>query len=158
MRHVHQAASLVFVLFGAYVVAEAHGMVLYTDMGPGNGFFPFWLGIVFVALSVIWLGQVSLRPLPVSNTPLLPSRAGVWRVGSILGALALFILLVSSVGFQLSMFGLLLFLLTALGRQNLLLTFVVSITGSFGVYYVFTNWLDVRLPASSIELLAGVGL
>jgi hypothetical protein len=38
------------------------------------------------------------------------------------------------------------FLLVALGRQGILVTAIVSVTGSFGVFYVFDQWLKVPLP------------
>jgi len=40
-----------------------------------------------------------------------------------------------------------LFLLCTLGRQNLIVTVVVALAGSFGVYYLFVRWLAVPLPA-----------
>ncbi len=158
MRRVYQVASLVLIGVGVYVVQEARDMTLYTSMGPGPGFFPFWLGLSFIGLSIVWLFQVSLQPQGPMEQGFVPSRGGVFRIVSILAALVLFSQLLDIVGFQLLMFAFLLFLLIALGRQKPLLTVLVSLAGSFGVYQVFTRWLDVHLPESSIELLRNLGL
>ncbi len=158
MRRVYQAASLVFIAIGLYVVLEARNLTLFTEMGPGSGFFPFWIGLIFMLLSAIWLGQVSLQPDEHMEEDFIPSQAALVRILSIVVALVLFSALVGTVGFQLLMFCFLLFLLIALGRQKPLITALVSLAGSFGVYYVFTQWLDVHLPESSIEFFKNLGL
>ncbi len=158
MRRVYQVASLVCILFGAYVAWQSHGMTLYDEMGPGGGFFPFWLGMVFIVLSAIWLAQVSLRPQPAMEAGYVPDRAATLRILSIVVAMVVFVLLADIIGFQLSMFAFLTFLFVALGRQNLLVTLFLSVVGSFGIYYVFGHWLQVQLPAASIDFLANLGL
>ena len=80
------------------------------------------------------------------------------RILSIVLAIVVLAFLFEFAGFTLTMFAFLLFLLVALGRQALPLTLVLSIVGSFGTYYVFTTYLDVQLPASSIEALRNLGL
>jgi len=37
-------------------------------------------------------------------------------------------------------------LLSALGRQHLVVTGLIALAGSVGVYYVFVHWLKVALP------------
>lgn len=158
MRKVYQVASLVCIAFGAFVVWQSRAMTLYNEMGPGAGFFPFWLGIVFVGLSALWLGQVSLQTQLPKREGFVPDRAGVLRMLSIVGAMVVFVTLAGTIGFQLCMFAFLLFLFVALGRQSWMVTLLVSIAGSFGVYYVFDTWLAIELPRASIELLANLGL
>ena len=149
---------MICILLGAYVVWQSHGMTVYDEMGPAGGFFPFWLGIVFTGLSAIWLGQVSLQPQPPVEVGFFPDRPATLRILSIVGAMAVFVLLADVIGYQLSMFAFLMFLFSALGRKNPLLILAISIIGSFGVYYVFGHWLDVHLPTASIEFLANLGL
>jgi hypothetical protein len=50
------------------------------------------------------------------------------------------------IGFCLVMLGFYLFLLSALGRQHLVVTGLIALAGSAGVYYVFVHWLKVALP------------
>ncbi len=158
MRRVYQIASLVFLAFSAYLVIESRKMEYYADLGPGPGFFPFWLGAVLAVLSILWLVQVSRGSGGAVEAGFIPSRQGLVRILSVLAAMTLFGWVVDDLGFQLTMLIFLGSLLIALGRQKLIVTAAVALVGSFGVYYVFTHWLDVRLPASSIEFLRNLGL
>jgi putative tricarboxylic transport membrane protein len=158
MRRVYQIASLIFLAFSAYLVFESRQMEYYADLGPGPGFFPFWLGALLAMLSIIWLVQVSIGPGGAIEAGFIPDRRGLVRVIAVLVTMALFGWVVDDLGFQLTMLIFLGSLLIALGRQNLIVTAAVALVGSFGVYYVFTNWLDVQLPASSIEFLRNLGL
>ena len=158
MRRVYQIAALVCLASSLWVIVESRQLKYYTAIGPGAGFFPFWLGIFFGGLSIVWLGTVSLRPVEPMAPDFVPDRGGILRIAAVISAVAVFSLLVDTVGFQFMMFAFLLFLLTVLGRKNLLLTLVLALAGSVGVYYLFRIWLDVQLPVSSIELLQNLGL
>jgi putative tricarboxylic transport membrane protein len=158
MRRIYQVASLVFLAFSTYLVIESRQMEYYADLGPGPGFFPLWLGVVLGVLSIIWLFQVSRGPGEALEPGFIPNRRGLVRILSVLVAMALFSGVVEDLGFQLTMLIFLGLLLTTLGRQKLIVTAIVSLVGSFGVYYVFNHWLDVRLPASSIDFLRNLGL
>lgn len=158
MQRVYQIASLVFLAFSAYLVLASRQMEYYADLGPGAGFFPFWLGILLALLSIIWLVQVSIGPKSPLEKGFIPDRKGLIRILCVLAAMALFSWLVDFLGFQLTMLVFLGVLLITLGRQSVIVTAIVALVGSFGVYYAFTHWLDVPLPASSIEFLKNLGL
>ena len=55
-------------------------------------------------------------------------------------------------GFQLAMLGFNVVLLVALGERRWIAIGLFAVAGSFGVYYVFTRWLDVLLPAGLLGL------
>jgi putative tricarboxylic transport membrane protein len=158
MTRVHQAASLLIIAFSAWVGYEAYHLTYYTRLGPGPGFFPFWLALLMGALAAIWFVQLWLRPLPGRAIDFIPSRAGVLRIAALVLAVAAFGLLLDKVGFSVLMFVFLLFLLVALGRQNVVVTLAVSILGSFGIHYVFSRYLNVHLPASAFDFLRTLGL
>ena len=158
MRRVYQIASLVFLAFSVYLMFESRDMEYFDALGPGAGFYPLWLGGGLAVLSIIWLVQVSIAPREPMEAGFIPSRQGTIRVLSVIAALALFAWFVETLGFQLTMLVFLGTLLMTLSRQNLIVTAAVAIGGSFGVYYIFTQWLDVSLPASSIEFLRNLGL
>jgi hypothetical protein len=61
-------------------------------------------------------------------------------------AIAAAVKLMELIGFRPTMLAFYLFLLFALGRQNMIVTAVVSLAGSWGVFYVFTEFLKVPLP------------
>ncbi len=158
MRRVNQAAGLIFFFGSVLVMIESRNLEYYTRLGPGPGFFPLWLSGILAALSAVWLIQVSRQPSESMEDGFIPVGGGALRIVSILGALTLMGLLVDTVGFQVTALIFLLFLLLVLGRQNLALTAVIAVAGSLGLYYLFTSYLDVSLPASTIPFLADLGL
>lgn len=158
MRRVYQVASLPFIAMSMFVVLEARRMRYYTEYGPGPGFFPFWLGCLMLLLSAMWLLQVTFKSVEPMESSFVPDRKGVLRLLSALVALVLFTVFVEVVGFRLAMLAFMLFVLMAFGRQNILVTVLISLLVSFGMFYVFQNWLDVRLPYADIEFLRNLGL
>ncbi|MEW6671336.1 MAG: tripartite tricarboxylate transporter TctB family protein [Thermodesulfobacteriota bacterium] len=157
MTRVHQAACLIIFIFSIWVGVEAIHMNYYTSLGPGPGFFPFWLALFMILMCIIWFIQLWLKPLKGKAMDAVPDRAGLLRVAALIASTAVFGLLVEHLGFSLLMFAFLLFLLYALGRQTLFVTLTVSIFGSFGVYYVFTKYLNVHLPECPISFLRILG-
>ena len=157
MTRVHQVAILIIIAFSTWVVVEAVQLTYYTELGPGPGFFPFWLALFLGGLAAIWFVQLCLRPLQGRAREFVPNRPGFMRIVALILSVAVFGLLVEKIGFAVLMFAFLLFLLVALGRQSVFVTLAVSILGSFGVYFVFSNWLKVHLPESSIAWLRNLG-
>lgn len=158
MRRVYQIAALLFLAFSVYLMLASRTLEYYVDLGPGPGFFPFWLGVLMAVLSIIWFVQSSRGPAGPLEPGFIPGRQGVIRIVCIVLAMALFGIVVDYLGFRLTMLAFMVFLLTALGRQKPLVTATMAIVASFGVYYAFTQGLDVQLPASSIEFLRDLGL
>ena len=158
MTRVYQTAGLCFVALSAFVVWESWDLEYYTNLGPGPGFFPLWLGVVMGALSLVWLVLVFMGKGGPEDAAILPDRGGIVRILSTLAALAALAGFMNLLGFQLTMFLFLVFLLRGLGRQALWVTLVVALLGSVGVYHLFGAYLDVPLPAATVKLLAKLRL
>jgi len=159
MRRSPQIAALCFLAFSAYLMWESwSNMEYYTPLGPGAGFFPFWLGALLGGLGIVWLIQVSGRSESVEAGPTLPPRGGIVRILSILVSLAAVSAFMDLLGFQLVMFLFMLFVLMILGRQRIWTTLIIALVCSVGVYRLFGRYLDVQLPASSLAFLANLGL
>ena len=157
VKRVYQVTGLLFLGLGIYVAVEARRMEYSTPIGPGAGFFPFWLGLLMSILAVVWLGQVSLGRLVFAPQDFVPDRAGAVRILAVLLALALLTGLVDRVGYCLAMLAFSLGLLVGVGRQPLIVSLPMALTASFGLYYVFRYWLGVQLPPSSVEFLSNLG-
>lgn len=155
MQRMCQVVSLLFLAMSIYVMTEAQKLTYLTPLGPGAGFFPFWLGLTMAVLTIVWFAQVTFKTV---DPIVLPDRSGVVRIVSLLVALILFTTLLNTLGFQVTMFIFLTVILFALGRQNIFVTFAIAFAGSFGVYYIFHNWLHVYLPLSSVGFLENLGL
>ena len=158
MQLIHQSTALCFLAFSGFVMRASWGLDYYTKLGPGSGFFPFWLGVATGGLSLVWLIQVSLRSGRPDDVPFLPERAGIARILAILAAMGTMAGFMDLLGFQLMMFVFIFFLLMVLGQQRLWLTLVIALVGSVGVYHVFSRYLDVQLPAATVTFLALLGL
>jgi len=158
MQRIHQIVALFSIAFSAFVAYDALDLEYYDSLGPGPGFFPFWLGTVLGVLSLVWLVQVSGRSGRPKDGAFLPGQAGIVRIVSSLAALVALAGLMNPLGFQLTMFLFLVFLLMVLGRQRLWMTLIIALLGSVGVYHVFGSYLDVSLPLSSMAILANIGL
>ncbi len=88
---------------------------------------------------------------------IMPERGGIVRVASVMLAMVTFVMVLTTLGFNLAMFGLLFFLFFAFGRDYPITKIAISIAGSFGVHYVFETLLRVPLPYSSIAFLRSLG-
>jgi putative tricarboxylic transport membrane protein len=133
-------------------------MEYYTPLGPGAGFFPFWLGALLGGLGIVWLVQVSRRSGNREEGPSLPPRGGIVRILSIIVSVAAVSAFMNLLGFQLTMFLFMIFMLMILGRQTIWTTLIIALMCSVGVYHVFGRYLDVQLPAASLAFLANLGL
>jgi hypothetical protein len=145
MSSVDRISWTVLCLFGVFVIYESLQIKYYgSDFGPGPGFFSFWLGVLVVGLSLIEIGRTFRRSAPLPPD-FFPNRAGVVRIGSLLGALVATVFLLEPLGYSLTMALFCVFLLRALGKQPWWLTVVLTLAGSFGTAYIFRQ-LQVILP------------
>ncbi|MBG6099416.1 tripartite tricarboxylate transporter TctB family protein [Nocardioides luteus] len=159
-------AALV-VAIGAAAFIGSRSLGYWDDLGPGPGFFPLWLGVLLVALGLVWFGQ-ELRARLRPETPENPNRPAVDEeetpdyslptVLAILVSLCVLAACLELVGYQVSMLVFLLFHLLVVGRRGPLQSLVIAVIGSFGVFYAFTRLLTVPLPVSSIPFLRDLGL
>ncbi|CAN5473546.1 tripartite tricarboxylate transporter TctB family protein [soil metagenome] len=141
-------ATSVMLALCLLAVWQSSLLALTDKLGPGPGFFPFWLSLIGTAFSIVLLVGVIRAPAdPPDAEPILPRAYGARRIGAIIGSLAVTALLMEVLGFQLAMLAFNIVLLVALGERRWIGIGVFAVAGSFGVHYVFTRWLDVLLPA-----------
>jgi putative tricarboxylic transport membrane protein len=119
-----------------------------TDaLGPGPGFFPFWLSTIGIALCLAMLVQLAKGGIVSRDAiALLPSRQAALQTGVVLFALTVAAALLEPLGFRLTMLPFIAGLLLALGARSLLAVALCAVAGSFGVFHVFYHWLKVPLP------------
>lgn len=129
-----------------FLASESLKLRYYTPLGPGPGFFPLWLAALLAILAVAMFCQATFRGAEPMPSDFFADRQGYLRIGAIAASLIAVIGLMEPVGFCLVMLAFYLFLLLVLGRQHPVITAVVALAGSFGMYYVFVHWLKVPLP------------
>jgi len=111
---------------------------------PGPGFLPLSVGIIMFLLSLILFVQSFLRREGGEKAVLV--KGATARVLLILASLIVYGLLLESLGFILTTFLLMGFLLLAIGSQRIVLALLISLFSAIGCYAVFQLWLEVQLP------------
>lgn len=146
MKRPYQISAMAILLFAVFIGQQAIRMRYYTYEGPGPGFLPLWLSIILGVLAATMFLQATFgRSEPMPQDFVAP-RVGYIRLGAIIAAMVWAVALITPLGFRLTVLPFLVFLLMVLGRQKPAVTAAVALAGSFGVYYVFVDWLGVPLP------------
>ena len=106
-------------LLGVFLAAlvTSLGYSLSDALGPGPGFFPFWLSAIGAALTAVILFE-TLRSPESGTGNLLPSPRAAWQGAAILGALVLAAALVEPLGYRLTTLVFIAGLLFALGARS----------------------------------------
>ena len=146
MRRPYQIVGGCLLLLATFVAVEALALKYYTKLGPGPGFFSFWLALLLGGLALTMIIQASVGTPEPRPADFFADRIGYLRMGAVVLALVGTTALLDVLGFRLTMFAVYVFLLCALGRRGLLLTLGIALAGSVGVYHVFDRWLKVPLP------------
>ena len=146
MKRGWQAASVAMLVLFAFFGYESLQLSLRDALGPGPGFFPFWLSVIGAVLSLVLLGQLRLGRANLGTEALSFDRAGVRSVVLMLAGLIAATALLDIAGFRLSMLFFNVYMLVALGVRNWIVVAVFAGAGSFGVYHVFYDLLKVPLP------------
>jgi putative tricarboxylic transport membrane protein len=152
VKRAHQVTAVVCLVFAAFVMRRSLGMRLHTPLGPGPGFFPFWLAVIFGGLAMVMLVQATLQRPAAGPAGLVVTAAGYRRIAAILGALVGAVILMNPLGFRLTSFAFYLFLLTTLSRPSWAVALLVAVAGSFGVYQMFADFLRITLPVGLLGI------
>jgi putative tricarboxylic transport membrane protein len=147
MKRGWQVAAAVLLATFAFFAYESFKLSLSDALGPGPGFFPFWLGVLGIVLTVILLVQLHLNRIDLGAETLQFERAGVRSNVLVLAGLTAATALLEVIGFRLSMLLLIVFLLVVTGVRRWMVIAICAGAGSFGVFHVFFDLLKVPLPA-----------
>jgi len=127
------------------------GYSLTDALGPGPGFFPFWLSLIGIALTGCMLVQLARgRIFADAAVGILPDRQAALQAGAVLVALTVAAALLEPLGFRLTMLPFIAGLLLVLGARSLIAIALTAVAGSFGVFHVFYYWLKVPLPIGAL--------
>jgi putative tricarboxylic transport membrane protein len=136
-------AAAALLLFAAAAAVESLRLLPYgTVRNPGPAFFPWWTSLALVLLSAVLLVQAARGGAEPR------ADEGRWvRVAALLGALAVYALVLEPVGYPIATFLLVLFMLRVIDPAGWPLALTTAVLAAGGTYLVFAVWLAVPLPA-----------
>ena len=141
MRVADLVVVLLLLAFGVGVVVQAESVGAGWIRGrPESGFFPYWLGVILVGLSLIVLAQTLWRWRRMTE-PFFHDRDALRSVLKVGATAGVAIVLIYFVGFYAA--AVLYLLLTAIA---------VSVGIPVVIYVVFERWLLILLPRGLWDL------
>jgi hypothetical protein len=135
--------AVVMILAGAAAAWEAGRLPFGTVRNPGQGFFPWWLGVTLAGLSVVLLVNTLARRERVEAA----ERGRIGKVLGVLGVLALYALALEPAGYPACTFVVVLFMLRVTEPHRWPVAIGVALGAALGSYLLFGIWLKVPLPA-----------
>ena len=145
-------ASFVFLALFCFTVWQSLALPQMDDLGPGPGFFPFWLAAIGIALSLLLIVETARLPSLGDGTSLIPDRDALLRILAIVVVLAGAAAVLDLLGWRITAMLLVGILLPALGARSPLIVIPFAIAAGFGVFHVFYYWLKVPLPVGTFGI------
>jgi len=144
----HQIGCALFLLaFGAFICWEARKLDYGRVVRPGPGFFPFWLGLALMIVSLAILFHYARKEMdPSLSSPELWKGLAWEKVLYSLGGLLLYAFFLERVGYIIGTFLLLFFFFRVIEPQRWAVAIFGSVFTSFVTYALFKLWLQVQLP------------
>ena len=138
-------AGIFFLLIGVFFAFYARSVEIGTWNEPGPGFLPFWAGITIGIMSLALLLQNLKKKGPVR--PSFFPEAGSWkRVLITFMALIVYNLIFDYLGFALTTFLFVGFLVKFIFPQNWARTLIVAVSAAVIARLLFINFLETQLP------------
>jgi putative tricarboxylic transport membrane protein len=135
--------ALFWVALGILLSYGATGLGVGSATEPGSGFIFFWSGLILVILSLVAFAE-SRRD---SEEAHLGIGALSWRkIVFVLLALLLYAFFLEKLGFVLTTFVLMSFLLAMIEGKHWSKSLGVAGAAALGSYAIFELWLKIRLP------------
>lgn len=130
--------------FGLLTMEESYRLSLGVFRKPGEGFLSFWAGAGVTLLSVVLLIRQYLRKSDVSEET--EPTTSYAKLFTVLLSLLVYVLSLEWVGFLISTFLWMAFLLRTIEPKKWWVSVLVSFLGSLIGWLIFKVWLGLQLP------------
>ncbi len=154
MKDRETIGGVLLFLLGGVTAALSLQLPLGTIRVPGTGLFPLCLGTLLMALSALFLaGRIhAFRENGQGRKAPCGGETDAGQMMRFLGAAALSLLALPFLGYPLTTFLLLLFLLRTLGVPQGGVLVSLSAGAAAAAYVLFVQWLKIPLPKGWIGL------
>jgi putative tricarboxylic transport membrane protein len=138
----------VVLLLGLFIVVFSIPLKYYTELGPGAGFLPFWIGVGVIVGGVVELIKVfRIKAKTQMGTFLQPrSKLGLQMLALIVVTFAIFPFAGFSVGLALCTAAAMRFI----GKHKTTTCVITAVLSAIFIHVVFAQWLDIPLPMGLI--------
>ncbi len=150
MNKAETVAGTLFVAIGVAMLLQAMKFPYFVESVPGPGFLPRWIagGIIAAGLALAMKG---IWPrLLIAEAVAWPEAPGWRRVGLMLGALAVALLLLKTLGFMLVTTLFMAAVVFGLGIRSWRILASVPLVSAVALYVIFAVWLLVPLPKGTL--------
>jgi hypothetical protein len=146
MRVYNRIAAVFFVFVGVFFALYAGRVEIGTWTEPGPGFLPFWAGLTLLVMGVVLFFKSYAQIAGQPATSFFPQPDSWKRVSATFLSLIAYNLLLTILGFTLTTFLLLAFLIKFIFPQTWTRTLLVAVLGSLFARLLFINFLETQLP------------
>jgi putative tricarboxylic transport membrane protein len=144
----------IFLLLGAIVIYDSVRLgARWGDDGPQAGYFPFYIGVLVCAASLI---NMLIGFLKVERDKVFVELAALKLVLSVLIPAAIYVALITWLGIYLASALFVAFFMRWLGKYVWWKVAAVSIGNSVVFFIIFEIWFKVPLPKGPLESLLGL--
>jgi putative tricarboxylic transport membrane protein len=148
-RQVEIGVAVATALFAIIVmIGSIQAGISWGVEGPRAGFFPFYVGLIILASSVI--NFIKIFPDVPAHT-LFAEWGQLRSVVSVVIPTAVYVLILPYIGIYLASVLLIALFMKWLGRYPWKLTLAIAIGVPFVTYFLFEKWFLVPLPKGPIE-------
>jgi putative tricarboxylic transport membrane protein len=142
-RIIVSSVAVFWIALGILVCYGAIRLGLGSVTEPGSGFIFFWSGLILVMLSLLAFAE----SLHSTEETIRETREMNWvKIALVLLSLVLYAFLLERLGFVLTTFALLSFLLGMIEGINWGRSFGLASAAALGSFAIFELWLKIRLP------------
>jgi len=145
-RSYNRIAAIFFLFVGLFFSLYARRVEIGTFTEPGPGFLPFFGGLTLAAMSICLLLGTSIRKITELRPSFFPQRDSWKRIVAVFLSLIAYNLFLNHLGFTLTTFFFIGFLVRFIFPQPMKRTLVVAVLSALGARLLFINFLETQLP------------
>ena len=148
--------TIFLLLFSIYIIIESYRLGLGALRMPGPGYFPFGAGIALGIVSLGLLTKILLKGdlkkiLTLRNTS--EEHLNWKNIILTLVSMFVYVIIFNGVGFVLSTFLTMVFLIWAVGKARWQISLITALSITLASYLLFDVALEADLPKGLLEVL-----